>query len=159
MNELWQSNLTLNNELSSCLSIVRCTETCSIGYEYWSVYLTIILHSYSMNLQSQNMLRTSYTFLYFTLGILRSETEIIYSSEFTAVYLHFQVSKSKWMLLGELCHYEISVCCNCVWTARDKVSQVSALTQLVNYHGRARILIVLNLFKDCLSAVWEAWIA
>jgi len=57
-----------------------------------------------MNLQSQSMLRTSYEFLYFTLGILRSESEIIYSPEFTAVHLHFQVSKSKWMLLGELCH-------------------------------------------------------
>jgi len=41
------------------------------------------------------MLRTSYKFLYFTLGILRSETEIIYCPEFTAVHLHFQVSKSK----------------------------------------------------------------
>jgi len=40
------------NELPSCLLIVPWNETCSIGYEYWSVCVTIILHSYSMNLQS-----------------------------------------------------------------------------------------------------------
>ena len=115
------------------------------------LYLTVILHSYSVNLIRIPVFYLMY--LAFWCGnqfLFWNSLQFIYISRSQKLNGNFWVN----------CQHDISVCCNFVWTARVKrfASQYS-LTQIIKYRGRAIIRFVPNLFKDGFSVVLGASVA